>query len=97
MTYWRLQEVEKLTAALADNTTLEEFTACNQVLSVDDARCFASALRSNSTLRSLGIGHSTFGNEAVAALAEGLSGAVMRPGMGVNNHNLAVMWMPSIL
>ena len=77
MTQWCLQEVRKLTSALAGNTTLEELTACNQVLSVDDARCFASALRSNSTLRSLSIGHSTFGDEAAAALAEGLSGATL--------------------
>ncbi len=59
---------------LKTSTTLEELTACHHPLSVDDARRFATALRNNSALRSLSVGDSSFGDEAVAALAEGLSG-----------------------
>ena len=72
----RMQEVEKLTAALEGNTTLQELTACHHPHSVDDARCFAAALHNNSTLRSLNFGDASFGDEAIAALAEGLSGVL---------------------
>lgn len=97
------QEVKRLTAALEGNTTLEELTACHHTLSVDDAQCFASALRSNSTMRSLSVGHSSFGDEAIAALAEGLSGWCEQLEMSllraVNAHCLDVDdmdgWMPS--
>ncbi len=70
----RTQEVESFTAALAGNSTLQELTACHHPLSVNDAHCFAAALRNNGTLRSLSVGDSSFGDEAIAALAEGLSG-----------------------
>ena len=68
-----------MTAALEGNTTLHELTACHHPLSVDDARCFAAALRSNNSLRSLSIGDASFGDEAIAALAEGLSGVLAWP------------------
>ncbi len=69
-----MQEVKDLCSALENNTRLNDFTATSHSLSVEDAEQFAGVLRSNSTLQSLSLGTSSFGNEALSALSGGLSG-----------------------
>lgn len=68
------QEVLELCNALEGNTTLAELSAGSHSISAQDAKAFAGVLRSNSALKSLCLGNSSFGDDGIAALAEGLAG-----------------------
>lgn len=68
------QEVQELCSALVSNTTLKELSAGSHSISAQDAEAFANVLRRNSALKALCLGNSSFGDEGVAALAEGLAG-----------------------
>ena len=64
----------ELCNALEGNTTLTELSAGSHSLSAEDAEAFAGVLRSKSALKSLCLGNSSFGDDGLAVLAEGLAG-----------------------
>lgn len=63
-----------LCSALESNTCLTELHAASHKVSVEDAEAFARMLRDNRGLQQLSLGDSSFGDDAMIALAAGLAG-----------------------
>ncbi|CAM9552011.1 unnamed protein product, partial [Phaeothamnion confervicola] len=64
-------EAVKLSAALADNTSLTELLASGHSIGARGAAAIGAALARNGTLRCLALGSATFGDDGVRALVVG--------------------------